>query len=267
MIYIVGEGGIGVSRRVKAWENIYNKKVSNLILVNRPVFPADPSERRDLLSGIKYIEGKCRLPVRLIIFDTLARCYGNLDENNSQDMGRLIVGCDAIKNGTSASVLLVHHSGKDETKGARGSSSLKAALDVEFNVKKDKENQSLILSCTKMKDAEEPKCHAYKLHESELFIDSDGERISSLAVIDHARKAINLYPELSHVSNLTDNHKTVWEMIHKIFSDAGRCTKKMLRDELKQQGIEIKHFHRWVKKFIDDGMLLEHGEELLLVRQ
>ncbi|MCP5682603.1 helicase RepA family protein, partial [Klebsiella pneumoniae] len=91
-----------------------------------------------------YIEGKCRLPVRLIIFDTLARCYGNLDENNSQDMGRLIVGCDAIKNGTSASVLLVHHSGKDETKGARGSSSLKAALDVEFNVKKDKENQSLI---------------------------------------------------------------------------------------------------------------------------
>lgn len=267
VIYIVGEGGIGVSRRVKAWENIYNKKVSNLILVNRPVFPADPSERRDLLSGIKYIEGKCRLPVRLIIFDTLARCYGNLDENNSQDMGRLIVGCDAIKNGTSASVLLVHHSGKDETKGARGSSSLKAALDVEFNVKKDKENQSLILSCTKMKDAEEPKCHAYKLHESELFIDSDGERISSLAVIDHARKAINLYPELSHVSNLTDNHKTVWEMIHKIFSDAGRCTKKMLRDELKQQGIEIKHFHRWVKKFIDDGMLLEHGEELLLVRQ
>lgn len=77
-----------------------------------------------------------------------------------------------------------------------------------------------------MKDAEEPKCHAYKLHESELFIDSDGERISSLAVIDHARKAINLYPELSHVSNLTDNHKAVWEMIHKIFSDGGRCTKK-----------------------------------------
>lgn len=61
------------------------------------MFPADPSERRDLLNGIKYIEGKCRLPVRLIIFDTLARCYGNLDENNSQDMGRLIVGCDAIK--------------------------------------------------------------------------------------------------------------------------------------------------------------------------
>ncbi|MEH8791954.1 AAA family ATPase [Klebsiella quasipneumoniae subsp. similipneumoniae] len=42
-----------------------------------------------------------------------------MDENNSQDMGRLIVGCDAIKNETSASVLLVHHSGKDETKGAR----------------------------------------------------------------------------------------------------------------------------------------------------
>ena len=77
-----------------------------------------------------------------------------------------------------------------------------------------------------MKDAEELKCHAYKLHESELFIDNDGERISSLAVIDHARKPINLYPELSHVSNLSDNHKIIWEIIHKNSSNGGVCTKK-----------------------------------------
>ncbi|MEX8323585.1 hypothetical protein AB6W50_25675, partial [Klebsiella pneumoniae] len=40
-----------------------------------------------------------------------------------------------------------------------------------------------------------------------------------------------------------------------------------LRDELKQRGIEVKHFHRWMKKFIDDGILIENGEELLLVKQ
>lgn len=118
-----------------------------------------------------------------------------------------------------------------------------------------------------MKDAEEPKSHAYKLYESELFIDNDGEKISSLALIDHTRRPVNLYPELSHVPNLTDNHKTVWEMIHKNSSNGSVCTKKMLRDELKQQGIEVKHFHRWVKKFIDDGILIENGEELLPVMQ
>ena len=76
---------------------------------------------------------------------------------------------------------MVHHSGKDESKGARGSSSFRAALDVEFNVKREAEEQAFILSCTKMKDAEEPKSNAYELQQSELFVDTDGESVTSLA--------------------------------------------------------------------------------------
>ncbi|MGK3687187.1 AAA family ATPase, partial [Escherichia coli] len=42
---------------------------------------------------------------------------GGNDENDSRDMGAFIRGCDELKRRTGATVLVVHHSGKDETKG------------------------------------------------------------------------------------------------------------------------------------------------------
>lgn len=97
VVYIVGEGGIGVSRRVKAWENIYQKEADNLWLVNRPVFPVRRSEISTLVELVKYIEDMSHFPVRLIIFDTLARCFGGKDENDARDMGAFIEGCDSLK--------------------------------------------------------------------------------------------------------------------------------------------------------------------------
>ena len=61
---------------------------------------------------------------------------------------------------------MAYRSGKDEATGARGSSAFRAALDAEFQVKREDENIALILSCTKMKDAEEPKRRAYDLDRS-----------------------------------------------------------------------------------------------------
>ncbi|EOW3049252.1 AAA family ATPase, partial [Escherichia coli] len=40
VMYVVGEGGIGVPRRIKAWELVNSEQVKNLYLVNRPIFPA-----------------------------------------------------------------------------------------------------------------------------------------------------------------------------------------------------------------------------------
>ena len=71
-----------------------------------------------------------------MVFDTLAHCFGGNDENSAEDMGAFIQDCDAIKQRTGATVIVVHHSGKNEEAGARGSSALRGALDVELMVKK-----------------------------------------------------------------------------------------------------------------------------------
>ena len=159
------------------------------------------------------------LPIKLIVFDTLARGFGRTDENVAKDVGAFIQGCDILKVKTDATILLVHHSGKDQDKVTKGSSALRAALDAEFNVCREKENHSddkaFILTCTKMKDVEEPDKNAYDLRPIELYYDDDQELISSLVIIDTPRAAqefgVNKYPELKDITNLINNHITSWE--------------------------------------------------------
>jgi hypothetical protein len=71
------------------------------------------------------------LGVVLVIVDTLARCTVGADENSSKDMG-VMVACLDYWRSLGAAVLLVHHPGKDVTKGGRGSSAIHGAVDTEL---------------------------------------------------------------------------------------------------------------------------------------
>ncbi|WP_081316024.1 helicase RepA family protein [Pantoea dispersa] len=265
VLYIVGEGGIGVPRRIRAWEQVYQQRVENVWLVNRPVFPVRQSEVQEVILAAKQIESDRGLPVRLIVIDTLARCFGGNDENDARDMGAFIEGCDDIKRKTGATVLVVHHSGKDEAKGARGSSSFRAALDAEFQVKREDENIALILSCTKMKDAEEPKRRAYDLQPVRLFTDEEGEEIHSLAVRDVSRDVTEQAPELSDIAKLTDNHIALWNLIRSRTMNNDICTRTVIRDDMKALGLDVKNFSRWVTKLETEGLLTVDGEMMTLM--
>ena len=75
----------------------------------------------------------CRLgmPVGLIVIDTLSRVMAGGNENAPEDMGALVRNIDRLRDETGGAVLLVHHSGKDLSRGARGHSLLRAATDTE----------------------------------------------------------------------------------------------------------------------------------------
>jgi hypothetical protein len=72
--------------------------------------------------------------IGLVVIDTLAHAIPGADENSAKDMGVAISNLIRIKQQLNATVLVVHHTGKDASKGARGSSSLKAAVDTEISV-------------------------------------------------------------------------------------------------------------------------------------
>lgn len=264
VMYVVGEGGVGVPRRVKAWEMAYNndRPVNTLYLVNRPVFPVRDSEVKEVLIAAKQIQAECGQKIELIVFDTLARCFGGSDENDARDMGAFIEGCDHIKRETGATVLVVHHSGKDEAKGARGSSAFRAALDAEFNVKREGDARALVLSCTKMKDSEEPERHAYDLRTAELFHDEDGELVTSLTVIDRPREVHEVEPALEGLTKLTDNHVSLWQSVRSRTAKGDPCTKAIIKDDLRAMGIDTKNFHRWLAKLEKEGVISIDGERI-----
>ena len=119
---------------------------------------------------------------RLVTIDTLAQVMPGGDENNSVDMGKVLLACRRIHEATGAMVLLVHHSGKDVGKGARGWSGLRAAADVELEVSKDERGNTLRI--TKMKDDEGDLQFPFRLRSIDLEFDGDGDAITS-CVVEH----------------------------------------------------------------------------------
>lgn len=269
VIYVVGEGGIGIPRRIRAWEETLNggSPIDSLYRVDCPIFPASPESVEQVIKAANDVKAATGMQVRLIILDTLARCFGGSDENAAKDMGAFIQGCDFIKAATQATVLIIHHSGKDQDKGARGSSAFRAALDVEFNVRREGDGGALILSCTKMKDAEEPPRMAYDLYPVDLYIDDDGDQITSLVLNDEGREvredAADIDPALAGVQRLTENHTALWQAVRSRTASGEACTRTLVRDDMKAMGYDVsKKFTRWLEKLEKDGLVICEGEHI-----
>jgi RecA-family ATPase len=153
VIYILGEGLNGIKKRIYSWHK-YNKTSPSSTFITLPV-SFNLSEEKDvhnLLSTIEHIETKFNDKVVLIVIDTLARAITGIDENSSKDMNEVIKVVDKIKTYTNSSIMLVHHCGKDYTKGMRGSSALLGAVDCCMQVRKKETNVELQIE--KQKDGE-----------------------------------------------------------------------------------------------------------------
>jgi hypothetical protein len=116
----------------------------------------------------------------VIVIDTLSAVTPGANENAGEDMGTAIAHCKGLHRLTGALVILIHHSGKDATKGARGWSGLRAAADCEIEVTRFEEYRQARVS--KMKDGDEGDEFAFKLVPVLLGIDGEGEDISSCVV-------------------------------------------------------------------------------------
>ena len=92
---------------------------------------------------------------KLIIIDTLAKSMAGLNENDARDAGRFIRFCDALVETFGCSVLVLHHSGKDDARGARGSSAFQAGFDTVLEARAHKRTKAVAVYVVKQKDAEE----------------------------------------------------------------------------------------------------------------
>ena len=121
--------------------------------------------------------------VSLIVVDTLSRALAGGNENAPDDMGALVRGADRLRIMTAAHVLFIHHAGKDDTKGARGHSLLKAAVDTEVRVCRSEADKNIILlEVTKQRDLEVGDKFAFKLRAVELGTNARGKATTSCVV-------------------------------------------------------------------------------------
>jgi hypothetical protein len=109
----------------------------------------------------------------LIVIDTLAQVMPGGNENSGEDMGKVMGHCKEITRLTGAMVAPVHHSGKDESRGARGWSGLRAACDFEFEVIRVGEDRCATV--TKMKGGADGAEFGFRLETITVGKDEDGD--------------------------------------------------------------------------------------------
>jgi hypothetical protein len=188
VLYIAGEGHGGIGSRIKALKTHHATPVgAPVYFLRRQVnLRSSKTDLQDLVAAIDDLKAVEEINFELIIIDTLARSFGGGNENASEDMGSWITAAGAIQQRYTCGLLVVHHAGKDATKGLRGHSSLLGAVDTELEIIRIEGAQPPkgILHISKQKDGEDGQRIGFKMVEvttgSSGVIDFDGA--SSLAV-------------------------------------------------------------------------------------
>ena len=181
-VYIVAEGAGGFRNRLAAYCQANGLRPEDFdigVIADAPNF-MDKLQVKELIIALKAF-GK----IDLVVVDTYARVMVGGNENDSKDAGQVVAHCDAIHKVTGAMVLLVHHSGKDSSSGARGSSALRAAADVEIEVIATKKYRAATIM--KMKDGEEGAEYRFQLNTVVIGLDDEDEDITS-CVVEHLAK-------------------------------------------------------------------------------
>lgn len=153
VVYLAAESPQSVRTRLLAYQREHAVEIRLLAIVKTPIdlFSTD-ADATAVIELVKILEGTYRTPVQLIIGDTLARLAAGANENSGEDMSIVVRNIDRIREQCDAHFLLIHHSGKDATRGMRGWSGLRAATDTEIEVTSDQEAGTHAAEVTKQRD-------------------------------------------------------------------------------------------------------------------
>lgn len=182
VVYAALEGETGFKLRVQAWEAHKGRTLpAGLHMVLQPFKLTDPRDISDLAAVV---------PAGAVVFlDTLNRAAPTADENSSKDMGEILEAAKRLQSLTGGLVVLVHHTGKDATKGLRGHSSLFAAMDAAVEVSRDGDRREWKVA--KAKDGADGDARPFTLQVETLGIDAYDDPVTScVVVVDHAPQEV-----------------------------------------------------------------------------
>lgn len=233
VFYVAGEGHNGLGRRSRAWAKHLGESLDGapLFASTKAANFLDPAHAEFVgtqIDGLALAHGA----PNLIIIDTLARNFGDGDENSTADMNAFVAAMDELHSRyPDTTVLVVHHTGHAEKGRSRGSMAFKAALDAEYQVAKS--DDVVTVTCKKMKEGEEPEPISFKLESVELGTDRKGKPFGSAVLVPCDAPA-------KGAAKLTGNKKLGLETFHMAARDSG------IRDEGGFRGV---HNDDWREMF------------------
>jgi len=264
VVYLSLEGSGGLGKRIqafRAWTKATGKpEMKGTFLFWTHSFKLDDQGYCDALIKALLDAG---LQGAVVCIDTLSQSLGSTDENSS-DIAAAIGKATQIAEAIGGLVLLIHHLGKDTSRGPRGHSSLVGNVDCAISVTKDGSGRDVLWTVTKSKDDADGQTVGFKLHVIELGLDADGDEVTSCAAEpcrperpekpkasavagvlkpgSAAEKCFNTFLKALHEAKTEGVHVDAWRPLYYKESTADPKSKKGL-------------FHTYRGKLVDMGVL------------
>lgn len=146
VLYVNADGGPGFSPRLRAWE-LANGTDAAYEFWTYPMelLIADDRQMAEFTEGLAHLPE----PPAMIVIDTLSQCIPGVNENQQEDMSRVIAHFNAIKRQYGTTIMLLHHVGKDGLN--RGSTVIPGAADTIIRVTQQP-GDLVELRCDKQRD-------------------------------------------------------------------------------------------------------------------
>jgi len=235
VVYFALEGGTGIVDRVRAWAI-----ASKLDPTEAPFFVCmetiDFLSSSDIERSIEALQARREIePIQFIVVDTLSRAIAGADENSPKDMGQFVRHLDQIRGETGATILVVHHAGKDTERGARGHSLLRAAVDTEIEVKRADDG---LVSCIVTKQRHHPTGKVLAFRLEGVRINDDGEETAIVAIYT----GDSVEPTRGKLSGHTRN---AFEALQRAIEADGETIPQSRHTPSSARGVKIEHWRRY----------------------
>ncbi|MET4721671.1 hypothetical protein ABIF63_005777 [Bradyrhizobium japonicum] len=193
--------------------------------------------------------------IGFVIIDTFAKLIAAAggDENSAKDQGAVFANVQKVKNATGVHVALIGHTGKDESRGARGSNALLGDVDVMVTISGDEIKS---VTVTKANDAPEGPLFSFKSDVHQFGTDEDGDPITvNVVSSEEVSSQVGTKPTEPKLS-------TNQRVMYRLLSDAGPAglTVEAWNELAKETGIATKQRHYEIRMALKDkGLVREYA--------
>lgn len=172
VLFVIGEGSQGFTKRVRALM-LRHGETDDIHLLEATPCLSRLEDMGKLKATINQVQ-----PV-LVVVDTFSSLSGIKDENSNSQVSDVYRQVRAL---TDEAIIVVHHLGKDASKGGRGAGAFKNNVDFEWLLTRDGMGMNTKLVCDKAKDDELSSELLITMDKQHLHIEDDENKSASLVV-------------------------------------------------------------------------------------
>jgi len=231
VLFLAGEGPVATAKKRwpawLEWQGIEQREAHRIILKNRVPFYHDTEAWEHVRVDLDQLGAR----PSLIVIDTLSRLLTGMDENSTKDATMVVSFMEQLAQHYECFVLAIHHTGKDENKGARGSSVFHANMDTVIATRKRQEGTELRVKKQKDADiADEPFYFQVKEVANSIVL----EKVDTLAEAPKPGKSRMDWSSAEEITSILNSHggemslnMLASEIAKKVGADAGHIRRKL----------------------------------------